>query len=355
VAVKVAVIGTGWADRVQIPAFQAAGLEVVGLAGRDPEKTARVARAHGVPFWTGDWRELLETDAGLISVTSPPKLHKEQALAALGAGKGLLCEKPLALNEGEAQTMCDAADRHPEQFALVDHELRFTPARRKARELLRAGAIGRPLAVTARVATDMRADPDKPWTWWSDASQGGGILGAIGSHVFDGLRWLLEELTGCVEVRGAAFGTAYKTRRDEGGNELEVTADDVASVVFHMGETVGTALIHGVALDESVDLLTVRGDEGTLVVDRSLKLYLGKRGGPLKEYVTQLPGLIPNRFRSSPFAAGTVLLGQALADAFESGDRAPLAHAASLHDGLEVQRILDAARRMGNVPSASTG
>jgi predicted dehydrogenase len=346
VSVKVAIIGTGWAERVQIPAFAAAGLEVVGIAGRSREKMQRVASEHGIPFVTTDWHELLERECDLVSVTSPPALHFEQAIAVLASGKHLLCEKPLALNHAQAQAMLAEAQKHPEQLALVDHELRFTPARRKAKELLDARAIGRILVVTARVTSNMRMDPATPWNWWSDVNEGGGILGAIGSHVFDGIRWLLEEHTGPIVPHGAALGVVHPERTTIDGDRRRVSADDIASVSFRMGDAVGTAIIHGAALDEPVDLLTIRGTEGTLVIDKSLRLYVNKDQGPLKEYVTHLPGIVPNRFRSSPYASGTVLLAQALADALERDAPQALRVAATLQDGVRVQALLDDIRRL---------
>lgn len=347
VSVKVAIIGTGWADRVQIPAFQQAGLEVVAVSGRTPEKTQRVANDHGVPHAVSDWRELLALECELISVTSPPSLHCEQTCAILEAGKHLLCEKPTALSHAEATKMVEAARAKPELLALIDHELRFVPARRKAKELLDAGVLGRLLTVTARVTNGSRLDPDTPWTWWANAEEGGGILGAIGSHVLDGIRWLLAD-EGEIDIAGACLAQSYPERRAPDGTMRQVSADDIASVTFKIGRVTGTMLVHGASLDEPEDLLTICGSEGTLVLDKSLKLYLGKRGGSLKEYVTSLSGLVPNRFRANPFAAGTVLLGEAIADALDPQRPAveQLRHAATLQDGLEVQRLLDEIRRV---------
>lgn len=343
----IAVIGTGWTDKVQIPAFQAAGLTVVAVASGSLERAREVAARHGVPHAVGDWREVLELEPDLVSVASPPARHHEQALAVLEAGCHLLCEKPLALNAAEAAAMARAASERPGLLALVDHELRFTPARLKARELLRAGVIGRLLTVTARIATDDWTDPARPWSWWSDRAQGGGVLGALGSHALDGIRWLTGEEP---RLRGATLGTAYPTRRDRHGEERPVTSDEICSLTFELGGAVGTALVHAVALDEKVDLLTLRGTEGTLAIDTSLRLYLGRGTGPLKEYRTQLPPEVPNRFRASPFAAGTVLLGQALL-AWERGDADALAQAATLEDGLAAQRLIDTARVLADGPA----
>lgn len=341
-SVKVGVIGTGWADRVQIPAFQAAGLEVAMIASRDAGRAQRIARDHGVGAGVGDWRELLAADLDLVVVTTPPALHVEQTAAALAAGKHVLCEKPLAVDAVQAERIVSAASDAPDRLALVDHQLRFTPVRRKAKELLDTGALGNILMVTARVATEARIDPTEPWSWWSDQTRGGGILNAIGSHVVDGIRWLLEEE---IEVQGATLGRVAASRKDHAGEEREVTADDIASVTFSVGDAVGTMVVHAAALDDTLDHLTIRGTLGTLVIDRSLKLYFGKRGGPLKEYRTQpLPTLVPNRFRASPYAAGTVLLGDALRRFLAEGERGALDDAATVVDGLAVQRVLDAAR-----------
>jgi len=358
--VRVAVIGTGWADTVQIPAFQAGGLEVVGVSGRRQSRAQEVADAHDVAVATDDWRDLLSLECDLISITSPPALHLEQTQAALQAGKHVLCEKPLVLNGQEATEMAHLAEKYPDKLTLVDHELRFVPARLKAKELLEQRIIGRVLTINVRIARNMRLDPDRPWSWWSDASQGGGILGAIGSHAIDGLLWLFANvyegdtsLADALTIRGATLGQVYPTRRDRDGVEQPVTADDIVSATFSMGSTVGTMLIHGAASDEAIDLLTIRGTEGTLVLDNSLKLYLGKGRTALKEYVTMLPGSVPNRFRANPFAAGTVLLAEAFADASDDAStpltqHPRLQHAATLQEGVSVQHHLDRIRALAN-------
>ncbi len=350
--VRAGVIGTGWADRVLIPAFQAGGVDVVGVASRDRRRARAVASRHGIGTATGSWRDLLELELDLVAVTSPPALHREQAVAVLEAGRHLLCEKPLALDAGEAEAIAAAARAAPGVRALVDHELRFTPARRKAKELIDSGAIGRVLTVTARVAGGMRVDPTRSWTWWSDAAQGGGILSALGSHVFDSVRWLLGSE---IDLHGATLGRVYPTRLDDEGEQRPVTSDDIASLTFRTGEVVGTVLLHGAALDDAIDLFTVRGTEGSLVIDRSLKLYLGKRGGPFKEYRTQLPAIVPNRFRASGFAAGSVLFADALRRALIEGEDDALADAATIDDGLAVQRLIDEARRLDGGADAPRG
>ncbi|HYF64207.1 MAG TPA: Gfo/Idh/MocA family oxidoreductase, partial [Herpetosiphonaceae bacterium] len=217
---RIAIIGTGWGARVQVPAFRSAGLEIVGLAASNVEKTRAEAERLGVPAFAS-WRELLDTEADLVSIVTPPATHREMALAALAAGKHVLCEKPTALDAAEAAAMAEAAAARPGQLALIDHELRFHPAFRAARAAL--AEIGPIRHVASSVVGPSRADASRPWTWWSDRAQGGGIWGAIGSHQLDTLRWLGGEISA---VR-ASLHTFVAERPFEGGARA-VTSDDAA-------------------------------------------------------------------------------------------------------------------------------
>src|SRR5688572_16095104 len=113
---KIGIIGSGWGARVQEPLFREAGLDVVGVAR------------------STDWRRLLESDAEVISIVVPPSDHLEIATAVIEAGKHVINEKPTALNAAEARRLVALAQRHPNRIAMIDHELRFLPAWRAARE-----------------------------------------------------------------------------------------------------------------------------------------------------------------------------------------------------------------------------
>src|SRR6266511_3578985 len=133
----VSIIGRGWGAKVQAPAFREAGLEVVKIAGRK------------------DWREMVASrDIDIITVVMPPPTHLEIATAVLEAGKHVVSEKPTAMNASEAEQLVAVAKRHPSQIALIDHELRFLPAWRAARE--RIGEIGALRFAEVRYASPSR-------------------------------------------------------------------------------------------------------------------------------------------------------------------------------------------------------
>jgi len=142
--IGIALVGTGFALRVQLPALRlvpAAAVRV--LVGREPERTAELARAHGIEASTHELRAALgRTDVDLVLISTPPDLHRPMSEAALAAGKHVLCEKPMARDRAEADSMCTAA-RAARGAALVDHQLRFAPNVRKLRRLLGEGYLGR--------------------------------------------------------------------------------------------------------------------------------------------------------------------------------------------------------------------
>ena len=142
-SVGVGVIGTGFARSTQLPAWRAcAGARVVAVASGRRENAEAAAREFGIPFVAEDWRGVAgHPDVDLVSIVTPPVTHAEMAVGALGAGKAVLCEKPMAMNAEGTARMCEAA-RSSGRLALIDHELRFLPARRRMRELIQGGELG---------------------------------------------------------------------------------------------------------------------------------------------------------------------------------------------------------------------
>ncbi|MGH9425279.1 MAG: Gfo/Idh/MocA family protein, partial [Terriglobia bacterium] len=105
--IGIGVIGTGFGAKVQVPAFKAIpGVEVVGLAGRDRQRTAIIAGDLGIPKAYDSWQALLDDErVAAVSIAAPPALHYEMVMGALRRGKHVLCEKPFGLDPLQAQEM----------------------------------------------------------------------------------------------------------------------------------------------------------------------------------------------------------------------------------------------------------
>src|SRR5204863_4334856 len=141
--VRIGFIGAGFARRVQIPALAfVPGAKATAIASGHRANAEAVAREFGLQVF-GDGTELARSaDVDVVVVSSTPDSHARYAIAALEAGKHVLCEKPMAIDAFEAAQMVTASEQHPDTLAWIDHELRYEPNRRRARELIRSNAIG---------------------------------------------------------------------------------------------------------------------------------------------------------------------------------------------------------------------
>jgi predicted dehydrogenase len=334
---RIGIIGTGWGARVQVPAFREAGLEVAAIFGHNLERARRVARELDIePF--DDWQTLVDSDLDLVTIVTPPSEHLKMATAALDAGKHVLCEKPTALNVAEAEALVAAARRHPDRFSLIDHELRFLPSFRAARE--RMSELGGLRFVEVHYASPSRGDRSRPWNWWSDAEHGGGIWGAVGSHFIDTLRFLGMEI-GAVQ---ATLQTIIRERPFENGMR-NVTSDDLAAVHLRLtGGAIAAMTLNAVASgpDEETTL-TIHGEEGAMRLIGE-ELLTAMRGEPFTVAAGAKRSDRKGNAAGGAFGSGTYLLGRALRAAIDDGDRSALADAATFDDGLAQQRVLDAAR-----------
>ncbi len=343
-ALRVGVIGTGFGGQVQIPAFRAhPRVTVVAVASGTPGKAREVAARFEIPSAFDDYREMLaKVDLDLVSITAPPHTHHPMTLAALAHGRHVLCEKPMALHAAQAEEMLREARRRS-VVHVIDHELRFNPNRRKVKRLIAEGFIGVPRHALLTMVGTEHADPAGPWTWWSDASQGGGALGGWGSHRIDLLRYWLGEIVAVV----GAVETIVKERLAPGGDPRLVTADDATafSVRFASG-AIGTVLISAVAA-HNFGRAEIWGDEGTLALDQDERLWGGRRGESLKEMTERETLTLPPGMDFAPLWGLSFirLAGHVLSAIL---DHAPIAPAATFEDGLLVQRILDAVRVSSN-------
>ncbi len=336
---RVGIVGTGWGARVQVPTFREAGLDVVAIAGFHRNKTRELADELGVrPHDT--WRELIaSSDVDLVSIVTPPSEHREMGIAALEAGKHVICEKPTAMNALEAEHLVAAASRHPERIAIIDHELRFLPSWREARA--RIGEIGDVRYAEVRYSSPARGDRSRAWNWWSDASRGGGIWGAVGSHFIDALRYFGMEF----ESAQALMHTVID-QRPFGDSTRGVTSDDWDSIHFRMrGGAVTTMSFSAVSSgpDEAA-VMTIYGEKSAMrFIGEEVLLSTG--GAPFAVMAGGPLGKRPGNSPGGAFGTGTLHLARALRAAIDDGNRAALAPAATFEDGLMQQRVLDAARR----------
>ncbi|CAN5883997.1 Gfo/Idh/MocA family oxidoreductase [soil metagenome] len=228
-----AVIGSGFIGTVHIEALRRIGVRVNGLLGSNPERGAVAAERLGVSQAYADLDELLGDDrVEVVHVTSPNHLHHDQVSQILGAGRHVVCEKPLSLTSAESGELVRLAAECGRVNA-VNFNIRFYPLNQHVAELVREGDLGDVRLVSGRYFQDwLLLETD--WNWRLDPDQGGALraVGDIGSHWLD----LVAFMTGVrvVEVM-ADMATFLPTRRQPSGPvetfSTEVTAETVERVI----------------------------------------------------------------------------------------------------------------------------
>jgi predicted dehydrogenase len=191
------VVGTGFGVLTHLRAMRAAGIDVVALVGRDEAKTADRAARFDVPNALTNVRDAVALPGvDAVAVATPPRTHHAIVLEAVAAGKHVMCEKPFALSAAEGREMYDAAERAG-VVHLLGTEWRFGTGQAQLARTIASGAIGEPRHALFELQLPTHADPAAELPdWWQLESEGGGWLGAYGSHIVDQVRSTLGEIVG---------------------------------------------------------------------------------------------------------------------------------------------------------------
>ena len=240
-------------------------IDMAAVVGRTKPSVTAAAGKLGWRTYETDWRALLtRDDIDVVDICTPGDSHAEIAIAALKAGKHVICEKPLANSVEEAEAMTEAAARARDRgiAAMVGFNYRRVPAIALACELTAAGMLGTVRHVRAQYLQDWIVDPEFPLTWRLQRERAGsGALGDIGAHIVDATQFVLGE-----QLVGVSGLTETFIRDRPGGT---VTVDDCA---LFLGRFAGGA----VATYEATRLATgrknglrieINGSDGSLAFD----------------------------------------------------------------------------------------
>jgi predicted dehydrogenase len=377
-SIGVGMVGYAFMGRAHSLAWRAVGrvfevpLEprLAAICGRDEVATQLAADRLGWAAVESDWRALVaRDDVQLVDIVAPGHLHAPIAIAALQAGKHVLCEKPLANTLAEAELMSAAADAaFPSGArAMVGFNYRRVPAIALARRLVEAGRIGTLRHVRAVYLQDWLVDPDSPLTWRMQAEQAGsGALGDLGAHIVDLARFLTGDEIASVSAVSATFVEERPLLGDSGNGAKaadgtrrtgRVTVDDAVlfSARLESGALGSFEATRYAAGRKNVLRIELNGSAGTLAFDlerlNELEFYDGDDtdGGATAGFRRILVTEPEHPYLSGWWPPGHLLgwdhtfthqardLLTAIADGAQPEP--------SFADGLAVQRVLDAVQR----------
>lgn len=344
--IKALIVGAGHGCRVHRPALEAAGFEVVGLVGRDPERTEKAAAKWGLPRYFIDLARAIDaTAARAITIASPPHAHCSAVKVAAERGCHIYCEKPFAADAREAEEMVAAA----EEAGIVNflgYQMRMRPERRILREAVERGLLGTPhLASFVQYAGLLAGGRLKMPGWWDDPAQGGGWLGASGSHMIDMVKSTLGEF------RSVSAALPNVAQRDG-------LAEDSFIVRFTLASGLeGVMQQSGGAWGAPTAEFRIAGDDGTAWIDGGQVMLADAEGTRALETPPEyeLPTMEPSTKPHERFLHVELPPSIRAFEHFRAaicGQDTPVA--ASFADGFATMKVLDAIRLSARNGGSST-
>lgn len=270
----VALIGTGFMGKCHAMAWRNVAAVFGGahhrleiLSDATLESAKSYARQFGFARSSARWEEAVtDPKVDVVSITTPNGMHRPMAEAALKAGKHVWLEKPMALTLDDAEAMAATAAAHPGQVTMLGYNYLRSPAFQAARNLIREGSIGTPLAFRGVYDEDYSADPLLPWSWRMTHEGGGlGALGDLGCHLVSHMLALMGPVAELV----AQTQVAISTRPSPDGPKRVENEDSALALLRFTSGAHGSFATSRIARGRKCRLQwEVHGSEGTIVFDQ---------------------------------------------------------------------------------------
>ena len=266
--VRIGVVGTSWwADFLHLPSLKShPRAEIAAICGRNRDRAGEMASKYDIPRIFADYREMIaRANLDALVIVTPPDLHYPMTIAALDAGLHVLCEKPMALNAGQAGEMVEKAET-----AGVVHMIFFTyrwmPYYRYLKQLVQDGYVGRCFHCHIRYLGG--GGRRGQYRWRYDRSRTNGMLGDLGSHMIDLARWLVGDI-----ARVSAHLGVYVDRPRPDSQPYDPANDSAALILEFENGAQGILQVSAVAhtADRNQEQhVVLHGEGGTLEVDVAL-------------------------------------------------------------------------------------
>jgi predicted dehydrogenase len=337
--VRIGIIGSNFGRLVHLPAFRRdLRCEVVALAGRDAARTTELANFASIPMAFGHWQDLVEhPNVDAVAIATLPSLQPEIAIHALELGKPVFAEKPMAANLSDAERMARAADAS-RRTTMVDFNFCEILTWRRAKELLREGAIGRLRHVGINWQVENYGTRMHIKNWKALGDDGGGALGNFVSHCFHYLEWFCGPIAGMsTRLSGLPGDPATETNAHIGMTFQSGAAGHVAmSCASYLG---------------SGHRLEFYGEDGTLTLIndttdymRGFRLSVGQR--PATTLIPiEVDDPVDREFPTDGRIAPVFRMVTAFLDGIEREQPTSIGFA----EGLRVQALLETARRSNSL------
>lgn len=326
-----------------------ANAEVIAICGRNRERLDTIADKYRIGKRFTDYQKLVKCDeVEAVCIVTPPKFHYPMAMAALSEGKHVLCEKPMAMNYGQAAELLDTAEARGLRH-MIPFTWRFTPAAIRMKELIDEGYLGKIFHAEARYLAGWMSDATIPVSWHTEkAMAGAGALGDTGCHLMDFVRWMAGEFASVV-----ADTEIFIKERPVGstGKKAKVEVED--SAVF-LGRLTGGAQVmaHCSRVARGRDnyiSVEISGTQGTLIFelevegeDWAVGRLLGSEEVKHRPEALPIPDRLLVGFQEERESWTGEFLFAAILRRFVEGIKSGRPLAPDFSDGAHVQAVMDA-------------
>lgn len=318
-----AIVGVGFIGPVHLEALRRIGVPVKGVLGSSPDKSRSAARSLGLEVGYESFDQLTaDADVTVLHLASPNRVHREQTLAALKAGKHVICEKPLGMTSAETADLVRAEAQHPHLVCAVNYNIRFYPVMLHLRSLIQKGDFGRIFHVTGSYMQDWLLLPTD-FNWRVLAEEGGALraVGDVGTHWLDlaqfvtglGIEEVLADLCTVHPTRFQPVGnidtfSGKKQQPATQGQPVAITTDDHASVLLRFqGGARGAMTVSQVAAGrKNCVRLEISGEKASASwnSERPDELWLGYRSEPNRLLLRDPSLMEPDAAAYSGYPAG---------------------------------------------------
>lgn len=348
-SLKVGIVGAGVGEGYVAGFQRQLGVEVAALCARTVGRLEPLALKYGIPRTYTDYESMLAQEPlDAVVIATPNYLHHSMTMAALDAGKHVICDKPLALNAAQAQEMLERAT-HINRKHFVPFVWHFVPAARYVKEIVESGFLGQLYHVNVRYFNLSWGDAHGPMRWQFDKEKAGsGAISNIGSHAIHLLQWWL----GDIDSVCAVLGTAVKERKWPDGTSAKVDVDD--NVAFLANLANGATAVFNASMVTLVARnflqIDLFGSDGSLIFlddwgaeDAAIgRIYAMRKNEQVPAKVI-VPERLTGEFLDmpsyhSPFRSCFALMAAEFVDAIRQDRPADPGFDA----GLRVQRVIDA-------------
>lgn len=282
---RVGIIGAGANTRSRhIPGLRTQNsVEIVGVANRSLASSQKAAKELDIPKAYGDWTEIIaDKSVDAVCIGTWPYMHAAMTIAALDAGKHVLCEARMAMNSREAHAMLAASRRNPSRIAQIVPAPMTLPVDRTIADTIAGGAIGDVIAIDLRVSTGDYPNRDLPLHWRHNRDFSGNNIMALGIWYEQMARWV-----GHAASAFTVGQVVVKHRKDGSGARVPITIPDHVDVTGQLQQGGQYRLLLSSVLGHAPNKAEawIFGDKGTLAFitpnTGEPYLQLGKKGGAL--------------------------------------------------------------------------